>query len=117
MKRTLRPLAAFAMVALISADCGSNASSETGTASNSGTGGNKKATDRDKAVKFAECMRENGVSDFPDTNAKGEFVNGVSVSPAVWKKTLGVCKDLQPPGSLSAKRSPEEQSASLKFAQ
>ena len=39
MSRTLRPLTAFAMVALISvisAGCGSNASSETGAASSTG---------------------------------------------------------------------------------
>jgi hypothetical protein len=68
-------------------------------------------------VKFAECMRNNGVSDFPDPNAKGEFVYGVSVSPAVWKKAVDACKDLQPPGTLSAKRSPKQQTAGLKFAQ
>jgi hypothetical protein len=120
MSRKLRPLAALALVALISligAGCGSNAPSETGTASNSGTGGSKNATDQDKAVKFAECMRANGVPDFPDPNAKGEFVYGVSVSPAVWTKAVDACKDLQPPGTLSAKRSPEQQSASLRFAQ
>jgi hypothetical protein len=120
MSRTLRPLAALALVSLIgliSASCGSNASSETGTASSAGTDGNKNATDRDKAVKFAECMRENGLSDFPDPNAKGEFEYGVSVSGAVWKKILAACKDLQPPGTLSAKRTPEQQSASLRFAQ
>jgi hypothetical protein len=71
-----------ALISVISAGCGSNAPSETGTASssasasNSGTGDNKKANDRVKAVKFAECMRENGVSDFPDPNAAGEFVYG-----------------------------------------
>jgi hypothetical protein len=82
-----------AMVAVISAGCGGTRSSggtstaaaagNTGTASSSGaassagTGGNKDATDRDKAVKFSECMRENGVSDFPDPNASGDF-------PAFW---------------------------------
>jgi hypothetical protein len=77
-QRTARPLTVPAMVALISeisAGCGSNASSETGT------GRNKKATDRDKAVKSAECLLETGVSDFPDPNAQGEFVYGVSASP------------------------------------
>jgi hypothetical protein len=79
MSRTLRPLAAFAMVALISvisAGCGSNASSESRTASSTraasstsstGTttsGANKKLSARDKAVKFAECIRAHGVSDF-----------------------------------------------------
>jgi hypothetical protein len=120
MSRKLRPLVALALVALISlisAGCGSDAPSETGTASSSGTGGNKNATDQDKAVKFAECMRANGVPDFPDANAKGQFVYGVSVSPAVWTKAVDACKDLQPPGTLSAKRSPKQQSASLRFAQ
>ena len=120
MKRTLRPLAAFAIVALISvisAGCGSNASSETGPASSSSTGGNKKATARDKAVKFAECIRAHGVSDFPDPNAKNQFEYGVSVTLAVWKQATTACKDLQPPGTLSGKRTPKQQSASLRFAQ
>jgi hypothetical protein len=117
MSRKLWPLAALATVALIGAGCGSNAPSETGTASNSGTGGNNNATDQGKAVKFAECMRANGVPDFPDANAQGQFVYGVSVSPAVWTKAVDACKDLQPPGTLSAKRSPKQQSASLRFAQ
>ena len=123
MSRKLRPLAALAMVALISAGCGSNAPSETatasnsGTASSSGTGGNKKLTARDKAVKFAECIRAHGVSDFPDPNAKNQFEYGVSVTLAVWKRATTACKDLQPPGTLSARRTPKQQSASLRFAQ
>ena len=117
MKRTLRPLAALALVALISlisAGCGSDAPSETGTAS---SGADKKPTGRDKAVKFAECIRAHGVSDFPDTNEKNEFEYGVSVTPAVWNKATTACKDLQPPGTLSSKRTPKQQSASLRFAQ
>ena len=118
-------LALVALISLISAGWGSNAPSETrtgtanstGTASSTGTGGNKNATDQDKAVKFAECVRNNGASDFPDPNAKGEFVYRVSVSAAVLKKAVDACKDLQPPGTLSAKRSPGQQSATLRFAQ
>jgi hypothetical protein len=120
MSRKLRPLAALALVALISlisAGCGSNAASETGTATSSGAGGTKKATARDKAVKFAECIRAHGVSDFPDPNAKNQFEYGVSVSGAVWNRATTACKDLQPPGTLSAKRTPKQQSASLRFAQ
>jgi hypothetical protein len=110
-QRNPRPLAALALVALTIAGCGSNAPSETGTA------GTKNATDQDKAVKFAECIRNHGVSDFPDPNPKGEFDYGVSVTPAVWTKAVNACKDLQPPGTLSAKRSPRQQTASLRFAQ
>ena len=35
----------------------------------------------------------------------------------MWKQAINACKDLQPPGTLSAKRTPKEQSASLRFAQ
>jgi hypothetical protein len=128
MSRKLWPLAALATVALIGAGC-SNDSAEngsTGTASSSGTasstgttssGANKKLSARDKAVKFAECIRAHGVSDFPDPNAKNQFEYGVSVSPAVWTQATTACKDLQPPGTLSGKRTPKQQSASLRFAQ
>jgi hypothetical protein len=58
MSRTLRPLAALAMLALISAGC-SNAPAGTGSS------GNNTAAGHEKAVKFAECMRDNGVSEFP----------------------------------------------------
>jgi hypothetical protein len=117
------------LIGLISAGCGSSASSGsgTGTASSTSTastgtgttssGANTKLTARDKAVKFAECIRAHGVSDFPDPDAKNQFQYGVSVSPAVWKQATTACKDLQPPGTLSGKRTPKQQSASLRFAQ
>jgi hypothetical protein len=122
MRRTLRPLVALALVVLISAGCGSNAPSGTGTAKSTGTassadtGGNKNATSQDKAVKFAECIRGHGVPHFPDPDAKGDFVFGIDVSPAVWQKAVDACKDLEPPGALSGKRSPKQQSAALRFA-
>jgi hypothetical protein len=126
MSRRRWPLAALALVALISAGCGSDAPSKTGTASSSGTaastgaagtGGGKNATSQDKAVKFAECIRGHGVPHFPDPDAKGEFVFGIDVSPTVWRKAVDACKALEPPGALSGKRSPKQQSAALRFAQ
>jgi hypothetical protein len=39
------------------------------------------------------------------------------VTPAVFKRAVDACKDLQPPGTLNADRTPEQQSASLEFAQ
>jgi hypothetical protein len=106
-----KPLAAFAVVALVVAGCGSNAPSGTATST-----AKKKLTARDKAVKFAECIRAHGVADFPDPDAKNDFQYGVSVSPAVWKQATTACKDLQPPGTLSSKRTPKQQSAGLRFA-
>ena len=113
--------AGLVLLALIYAGCGSSTPSETGTAGTSATGTatatKKKLSARDKAVKFAECIRAHGVSDFPDPNAKNDFEYGVSVTPAVWKQATTACKDLQPPGTLSSKRTPKQQSASLRFAQ
>ena len=88
-----------------------------GTAGSAGSGTDKKLTARDKAVKFSECIRAHGVTDFPDPNEKNEYQYGVSVTPAVWIKATTACKDLQPPGTLSSKRTPKQQSASLRFAQ
>jgi hypothetical protein len=136
MTGKLRPLVALALVGLIglmSTGCGSNASSKTGTASSTGTAGtassatrtagttssgaDKKLTAQEKAVKFAECMRANGVPHFPDPGSKGETNFGVDVSRDVWLKAIDACKALKPPGALSSKRTPKEQSASLRFAQ
>ena len=139
MSRKPWPLVALATVALIGAGCsngsGGNGNTGTGSASSSGTtsgtrtasgtsstgttssGANKNLTARDRAVKFAECIRAHGVRDFPDPDAKNQFQYGVSVSPAVWNQATTACKDLQPPGTLSGKRTPKQQSASLRFAQ
>jgi hypothetical protein len=92
---------------------GSATAAHTGTASHTST-----VTAREKAAKFSECMRANGVSDFPDPNALGDFpAYGVSMTPAVWTKAVAACKALQPPGTLSAKLTPAQESAALKFAQ
>jgi hypothetical protein len=121
MRRTLWPPAAFgivAVVAVIAAGCGGARSSSGSSTAAAGTSSHRSAvTLREKAVKFSECMRANGVSDFPDPNASGAFPSfGVSVSPAVWSKSVAACKALQPPGTLSAKLTPAQESAALKFA-
>ena len=112
----IRNLAALALVALISAGCGSDAPSKASTATATATAG-KKLTKQEKAVKFAECMRASGVPHFPDPDSKGEMNFGVDVTREVWLKAVDTCKALKPPGALSSKRTRKEQSASLRFAQ
>jgi hypothetical protein len=109
------------MVALISLAGCSNAPAETGTGS---SGGNTTATAHEQGMKFAACMRDNGVSEFPDPDASGALtidgvINGSSLDPstAAWKQAIGACKDLEPAGFMGGKRSPQQQSAGLKFAQ
>ena len=123
MSTKLRPLVAPALVALISlisAGCGSSAPAETGT----GGGGNNTAANAQKAVKFAECMRNNGVSQFPDPGASGKLTidviaNGSSLDPSApaFKHAIAACKNLEPSGFMGHKRSAPEQEAALKFAQ
>jgi hypothetical protein len=120
MRRTLWSLAALALIALISAGC-SNAPADTGTGSG---GGNTNAATREQAMKFAQCMRDNGVSEFPDPDASGALTidgiaNGSSLdtNTAAFKQALSACKDLEPPGFTGGTRSPEQQKAALKFAQ
>ena len=116
MTRKLGPLAALAMVALIGAGCGGN---------DGNGGGNTTAANQEKAVKFAQCMRENGVSEFPDPDASGNLtidgvLNGSSLDPnsPTWKGAIAACEDLQPPGFTGGgERSADQQDAGLKFAQ
>jgi hypothetical protein len=118
MTRKLRPLAAaLAMVAVIGAGCSSD-SAENGDAG-------KTNADYEKAVKFSECMRDNGVREFPDPDASGRLtvdgvINGSSIDPnsPTWDAAMGACKDLQPPGFTGDDNvTPEEQDARLAFAQ
>ena len=109
----VKPGIALAMVALILAGC----SSEPAESGNTSTAEDQR---RDKAVKFAECMRENGVREFPDPDASGELtidgvVNGSSLdssSPA-WEQAIAACKDLQPSGFTGRKRSTKQQDDAL----
>ena len=129
MTRRPRPLVALGLAGLIGvigAGCGSNAPSQSGTTGGSGTTSSAATTNsnddaklsaQEKAVKFAECMRANGVPHFPDPDPKGDFNFGVDVTREVWVKAVEACKALQPPGSLSAKRTPKQQAATLRFAQ
>jgi hypothetical protein len=118
MSRKLGPLAALAVVALIGAGC-SDAPDENGNA------GNTNATNQEKAVKFAECMRDNGVSEFPDPDAsEGLTIDGVlngsslDSSSAAWKEAMSACRDLQPPGFTGDEDVTDaEQEKRLEFAQ
>jgi hypothetical protein len=117
MSRKLRPLAALALVALIGAGC-SDEPAENGGAGNANA-------DYENAVKFSECMRDNGVAEFPDPDASGGLtidgvLNGSSLDPnaPAWKQAIGACKDLQPPGFTGDEEvTAEEQEARLEFAQ
>jgi hypothetical protein len=107
------------MVALIGAGC-SNEPAESDT-----TGSTTKTTSRSKAAKFSECMRDNGVRDFPDPDSSGQLtidgvLNGSSLDSSApsWKAAMDACKDLEPAGFTGDHDvSDEQQEARLEFAQ
>jgi hypothetical protein len=108
VRRTLLPLA---LLAVVVAGC-SKEPADTGTA---GT--------HDQAVRFAECMRDNGVLDFPDPDASGELTidaianrSSVDTSSAAFEQALDACKDLEPSGFTGEVRDPEHQQQALAFA-
>lgn len=110
MTKKLWPLVALAILAGCSGKAAENASTN---------------AHYESAEKFSNCMRDNGVSEFPDPDASGELtIDGVlngssldSTSPT-WKAAIEACKDLQPPGFTGDKDvSPEEQQTRLEFAQ
>ncbi len=97
---------------------------ETTTAPAETTTASATATTHQQAVRFAECMRDNGVRDFPDPEASGAFTidaiaNGSSLdtSSAVFERAISACKDLESAGFTGQTRSPEQQKAALEFAQ
>jgi hypothetical protein len=104
------------MLAVIVTGC-SNAPGGTGSS-------NSTVAAHEKAVKFAECMRANGVSKFPDPDSSGELTidavaNGSSLdtSSAAFKQAMSACKDLEPSGFTGGKVTPEQRTARLEFAQ
>jgi hypothetical protein len=120
MSRTPWSLAVLASLAVIAAGCGSRSASTSTTA---GGAGSDTAATHEKAVRFAECMRVNGISAFPDPGASGELTidgiaNGSSVdtTSAAFTRALEACRDLEPPGFVGTQRTPAQQTVALKFA-
>jgi hypothetical protein len=112
VRRKTWAAAALATVA-VSGGCGG-----TGSA-----GGTDTASPHAKAVKFAECMRANGVGAFPDPDASGALTidavansSSLDTSSAAFERALSACKDLQPAGFTGHERSSQEQEAALEFA-
>ena len=117
---TLRPLAAalFAVAALGIAACGDD--SETPAASGSNTGEQDDKV-REAQVKFAECMREQGI-DMPDPQAGGKQtfkVGGDSgIEPEEFEEASKACekyrKDIRP--QLSEEEQAEFKEKALEHA-
>ena len=97
MRQRRRWLAAIALLAAgLTAGCGGS----------SGDGDGASASG-DRAVRFAACMREHGVSDFPDP-VDGRIVLRAGRDPAAMQAAQQACRKLAPGGG-SVTRQMQEQ--------
>jgi hypothetical protein len=80
--------AALGALTLLVAACGSSSSEEAAP-----------AEDREQALEFAQCIRENGVPDFPDPDPSGRFTEGDhdQNDPAL-RAAQEACRELAPGG-------------------
>jgi hypothetical protein len=84
--------------------------------------GGSTADPNSKAVKYAQCMREHGITDFPDP-VDGEIRltvrAGTNLDPnsPEYQAAQQACKSLEPPGlSAGSGQSADAQAAGVKFA-
>jgi hypothetical protein len=103
-----RVTVATALLALAVAGCGSGGSSDDEIASATGGGASPTAsaspggTDPDQSRKFAQCMRDNGIPDFPDPDANGQIprdsFDRESMDTGAWQKAFQACRSVAPNG-------------------
>jgi hypothetical protein len=82
--------------------------------------GGSTTSDMDKRRAYAQCMRDNGVSDFPDPNPNGEYGAGheaISRDDPKFKAANEKCRDLLPAGDKHDVVGPETVQNMVKFAQ
>lgn len=115
MNRSVLLAASAAALALTVAGCGGSGDSKT---SSSGSNANPNV---EKAVKYAQCMRENGLTSFPDPDKNGKFViaaGGPKRDSPQFKKAQQACKSQEPPGiEDDPAEIAKDQASWLKFAQ
>lgn len=122
---TVIGLVAVAMAALVVAGCGGGGSSSSSSDSGetSAGGGSSSATaEGGQALAFSECMRENGVPEFPDPTEGGIKITGEKggaldpESPA-FQSAMQACESLAPEGGPSGGQEGELESQLLAFAE
>jgi hypothetical protein len=109
--------AALAAALLLATGCGGDSAG--GAASGSSGATDTSGDGSDRGVRYAECMRENGVPDFPDpvngrlTLRAGE--GGLNPDSPEFQAAQEACRDLAPQGG-GARQGGELRAQALEFA-
>ena len=110
----IRTLLATALLVLATAACGGNGAKPSAAPS---------TTDRNaQAVKYSQCMRENGVPDFPDPvdgriQLRAEKGSDLDPESAGFKKAQETCKPYEPAGLGQQGQNGQQQAQALKWVQ
>ncbi|GIM90335.1 hypothetical protein [Paractinoplanes toevensis] len=104
------PVLCAALIVLCTAGCGSSATPDPAASEDRQT----------QAVKYSQCMRENGVPSFPDPvdgRIQLRIEPGSDLDPEgePFKKAQQACKDLEPAGLGNAGQNGEQQGRVLKW--
>jgi hypothetical protein len=108
--------------------CGGGSSHSPGVASTGGTAktapasGASGTSQSELPLKFARCMRSNGVPNFPDPSAGGGFLHSISASgintqSPTYQAALQACKKYNPAGNVTPAQSAAENAKGLLFSQ
>jgi hypothetical protein len=106
--RTAAAVIATAGLILLAASCGAGPSSTASGDSSSAGGATAHSTTSEKALLFARCVRSQGVSDFPDPDASGQF-NKVTLAQLAnsnphYAAANHACQHLLPTPSVAERR-------------
>lgn len=124
----MRRLVIVAFAALLLAGCGeTDSGDDIATASNNGAASptasaSAGSNDADQGRKFAQCMRDNGVPDFPDPGPDGNFggdpqsMRGLLDSDKA-QDAFSKCRDQAPNGGERQEADPAQQEQLRQWAQ
>src|SRR5690606_32107857 len=72
----------------------------------------------DKALAYAQCMRENGMPEFPEPDSEGriKFRRPINPDSPELKQAAEACRHMAPEGWGEEKIDPEDQEVMLEFA-
>ena len=120
------------LLALSAAACSDDKDDDVGVASVDGTatesaaddgGGGEELDGFEEALAYSECMRDNGITDFPDPERNGEGGIGLSLPEGTdpededFKAAEDACKDLMPGPEEGATIDPDMYDALLEYSE
>jgi hypothetical protein len=116
-------LAVVVAFSLAVSACGSGSTKGTGSTaatngSNGSSGSSSSGASSNSLLQYSQCMRANGVTNFPDPGGGGSVsISGVDVNSASFKSAQQACQRYLPGSSATPAQQAQNQAQMLKFAQ